>query len=78
VTKILVIVLGLFIAYWLLKRYLKGASRREGESRSGGSEDMVRCVQCGLHLPRSESIAVKSEYFCCAEHARERQRSDGS
>lgn len=75
--KILVIGLGFFIVYWLLKRYFKGLSRRDGEPRDGHGEDMVRCVQCGLNLPRSESVAVKNEYFCSPEHAREHQSANG-
>jgi uncharacterized protein len=29
---------------------------------------MVRCAQCGVHLPKSESILVGGNFFCCAEH----------
>lgn len=75
--KILVIVLGLVLAYWLLKRYRKGLSRREERGQGGSGEDMVRCARCGLHLPRSESIVADSEFFCCAEHERQHRRADG-
>lgn len=33
-------------------------------------EPMVRCVECGVHAPRSESVSVGTQTFCCAEHAR--------
>jgi uncharacterized protein len=75
VAKILVIVVGLLVAYWLLKRYSKSLSGGDDQAPPGGSEDMVRCVKCGLHLPKSESIVVKSEHFCSSEHARERERN---
>ena len=31
-------------------------------------EDMVRCAQCGVHLPRSESLVTQGQYYCSAEH----------
>lgn len=75
--KILVIVLGLFIAYWLLKRYFKGLAGGDERPPGGRDEDMVQCVHCGLHLPKSESIAVESEHFFSPEHARKRRGPDG-
>jgi uncharacterized protein len=29
----------------------------------------VRCVECGVHTPRSESLVVAGQRFCCADHA---------
>ena len=34
------------------------------------SDPLIRCAQCGVHTPRSESIVVAGERFCCADHAR--------
>ena len=68
-TKILVIVLGLFIAYWILKSYKKKSEKR-GDADAASSEDMVRCAQCGVHLPRSESITSQSAFYCSADHRR--------
>jgi uncharacterized protein len=33
-------------------------------------EPMVRCAECGVHAPRSESVAMGSQSFCSHEHAR--------
>ncbi|QGZ62366.1 PP0621 family protein [Paraburkholderia acidisoli] len=33
-------------------------------------EPMVRCAECGVHAPRSESVNVGARSFCSAEHAR--------
>lgn len=33
-------------------------------------EPMVRCAECGVHAPRSESVSLAGESFCCNEHAR--------
>ncbi|MFM0326282.1 PP0621 family protein [Caballeronia glebae] len=34
------------------------------------ADPLIRCAQCGVHTPRSESIVVAGERFCCADHAR--------
>ena len=31
---------------------------------------MVRCAQCGVHLPRSESLVSGQVFYCSAEHRR--------
>ena len=57
------------VAYWLLKSYFRQPPKQD-EPKS--AEDMVRCVQCGIHQPRSESILAGGEYFCCEAHRRDR------
>ncbi len=42
------------VVYWLLKSYRNQLPR--DEEPSGQAEDMVRCVHCGVHLPKNESI----------------------
>jgi uncharacterized protein len=29
---------------------------------------MVRCSQCGVHLPKGESVQADGRFFCCIEH----------
>ncbi|CAB3705472.1 hypothetical protein LMG22037_03744 [Paraburkholderia phenoliruptrix] len=33
------------------------------------AEPMIRCVECGVHAPKSDSIVVAGEAFCSAAHA---------
>ncbi|BCQ24226.1 deaminase [Caballeronia sp. NK8] len=56
-----------------------GAQRsRSGNGNGNGASNgapqladpLIRCAQCGVHTPRSESIVVAGERFCCADHAR--------
>ncbi len=54
--------------YWLLKSYLRQPPQN---SAPEVSEDMVRCSQCGVHLPKSESILVGGKFFCSEAHRRE-------
>lgn len=74
--KIILLILGLLFAYWVLKRYRKKVNRDESVPRTGIEEDMVRCAQCGVHLPRGESVAMRDKFFCSAEHQRLHQQPD--
>lgn len=31
-------------------------------------EDMVRCAECGMHLPASESLPGRGGQFCSPDH----------
>ncbi len=50
--------------YWLLRPNRGGRPRQDGPA----VEDMVRCVQCGVHVPRSEAILASGNFFCSAAH----------
>jgi len=69
--KIILVVLGLLLAYWLLRGYRRHIERGNAPS-AGATEDMVRCERCGVHLPRSESVAAQGKHYCSVEH-REQQ-----
>jgi uncharacterized protein len=69
--KYLLLVIGLVVVYWVFKAY-KIRTRR-GSSSAGRGEDMVRCAQCGVHLPRSESVLSDEAYYCSPEHRRLRE-----
>ncbi len=44
-----------------------------GSPPSGYAEDMVRCIYCGVHLPRSEAIMSGGKYYCCEAHRQAHQ-----
>ena len=73
--KIIFLVLGLLFAYWILKSYRRKVGRDRQPPQAGGAEDMVRCAQCGVHLPRSESMTTSGQFFCSPEHQRLHQKS---
>jgi len=69
--KVILLVLGLLLVWWILKNYRR---RIDGSNPSGGAaEDMVRCERCGVHLPRSESVIAAGKHYCSVEHRREPQ-----
>ena len=83
--QLLLLILFILGARWLVKLQRAGQARTHarGEAQWGASaargkpaaspslaEPVVRCAVCGVHAPRSESVLVGQQYFCCAEHAR--------
>lgn len=68
---ILLLVLGLLLVYWILKSYRRRVQRPGAPPPATGSEDMVRCEHCGVHLPRSESLTTQGRFYCTPEHRRE-------
>lgn len=64
------------VVYLLLKSYRSRAAGQNAHARTdraGHAEDMVRCIYCGVHLPKSESILSRGEFFCSDEHRRQHQ-----
>ncbi|WP_144112163.1 PP0621 family protein [Paraburkholderia sp. BCC1886] len=46
-----------------------GAQQAQPQARPQLPEPMIRCVECGVHAPKSDSVLVAGEPFCCAAHA---------
>ena len=71
--KILIIIAIFAIIYWVLRSYGRSLAKRPAASTE---EDMVRCVQCGVHLPKSESLTVQGNFFCSDAHRRLHQQEE--
>lgn len=71
-SRLLLIVVVVAVVFWLFKSYRKrlpkeGVPREEMPEQS---EDMVRCVHCGVHLPKRESVLAGGKYYCSEVHRR--------
>ena len=65
--KLLLFVLFVLLAFWFWRRHRR--PRGAGVPPPvPGAEDMVRCAQCGVHLPRSESVDEAGRHFCGEAH----------
>lgn len=61
-----------FLLAWLVVTGLRKIARSEPASRPGAGnlqEEMVRCVRCGLHVPKSEAFPVDGGWACSPGHA---------
>jgi uncharacterized protein len=50
----------------------KGANGGAGPTAAAPAqlpEPMIRCVECGVHAPKSDSVVVAGQPFCSAAHA---------
>ena len=67
-SRLLFLLAVAIVVYLLLKSYRRQEPRQD---QSQASEEMVRCEQCGVHLPRSESFLAGGKFFCSDEHRRQ-------
>lgn len=71
--KFLLLLMAVFVLFWLVRgslRRMRGP-RPPGPPAPGPAEaplPMLRCAQCGLHLPRDEALPGKGGVFCGAPH----------
>jgi uncharacterized protein len=63
-SRLIFLVAVVAAVYLLLRSFRRSMPRKS----SSATEDMVRCAQCGLHLPVHESVRSDGRDFCCAEH----------
>lgn len=81
-SRLLIIVVIVVVVFWLLRSYRKQLPKEDvhgedvhgedmhGKEMPGQAEDMVRCVQCGVHLPKRESVLAGGKYYCSEAHRR--------
>ena len=79
------LVIAVFIVFYLfLRNYAKKSGEappphsasKHGESKHG--KDMVRCGVCGVHLPTSEAVTSRGDFFCSKEHLQLADRERGN
>ena len=68
VSKILLLIVIGFVVWVVIRAYQRSLNRPTTPARSQTVEDMVKCAQCGVNLPRSEAIYSGGAFFCTPEH----------
>jgi uncharacterized protein len=69
--KFLLLVGGAILVYWIVRVGLRRRRREMAQRQDKAApEDMVRCSECGVHLPRGESLIVRGQFYCCIDHQR--------
>lgn len=68
VGKILLLIIIGLVVYALIRNYQRSLGKPSAPAREQPVEDMVKCAQCGVNLPRSEAIYSGGEFFCTPEH----------
>lgn len=65
--KLLLILAVVLLLLWLARPRRAGKPVDTTEAPPQ-VEDMVRCEQCGIHLPRAEAVTSRGRHFCSAAH----------
>jgi uncharacterized protein len=68
--RLLVLIALVVVAAWLVRRALRRAAMPDAPEASAAPDELVRCAQCGLLLPRAEARESSGAIYCSEEHAR--------
>lgn len=67
-SRLFLLLAVIIVVYLLLRSFGKQTPKQDAPY---AAEEMVRCAQCGVHLPKSESILAGGSYYCSDAHRRE-------
>jgi uncharacterized protein len=65
---LILIAIGLLL-YIIISNLLRKA--RLESNKTTHTEKMVKCAQCGLHVPQHEAIQQGENYFCSQQHQKD-------
>lgn len=72
-SRIIFILVLLVVGFLLLKSWQRKQSLKQQQKQPSGKINnntrMLRCVECGLHVPENEAISQGGKHFCSLEHA---------
>ncbi|CAD5379762.1 conserved hypothetical protein [Pseudomonas sp. OF001] len=64
--RLLSLIALLAIAWWLWRRFTR--PQRPQPPAAAKAQPMVRCAQCGVHVPRAEALAHDNRWYCSRAH----------
>lgn len=68
----LLILAAIIYIIWRFYQRLRAEQRqrRAAQPPPSTAERMLKCPQCGLHVPEHEAFVHRGRGFCCQEHQR--------
>jgi uncharacterized protein len=77
--RLLILALAIWLAYRVIKHYLGRPKPPAPQADSTSAPDMVRCEQCGLHVPKLEAVRDGDQFYCGKQHLEDsKKRTDQS
>ena len=78
--RLLFIIILFAVSYLVVKSFLKkleknkqiGSDSNNNTGSDNKNNKMLKCEECGLHIPQQEAIRQGNHVFCSLEHARQR------
>ena len=75
--RLLILALAVWLAYRVIKYYLARPKPPAPRAGSTSTPDMVRCAQCGLHVPKLEAVRDGEQFYCGKQHLEDsKKRTD--
>ncbi|GAA5111816.1 PP0621 family protein [Alloalcanivorax gelatiniphagus] len=70
--RLLILAAVVYLGWRLARRLLNASGGASGGGRDAAprSEKMIKCRQCGVHVPEGESFRHRGLAFCSQEHQR--------
>lgn len=58
----------IFAAVWVWRRMKARPPRQEAPPFEPAASPMVRCAQCGVHVPQAEALPSAQRWYCSQAH----------
>lgn len=62
-------------AVWLWRRVMHRPAAPGGQQQT--TVNMVRCAQCGVHLPQAQALQNQDRWYCSRSHLEQDKQSGG-
>lgn len=67
--RVIAVIIVLWVAYVVLKNFLKKVRNTPKSPVSAKVPSMLRCALCGTHVPENHAINKNGLVYCCKEHS---------
>jgi uncharacterized protein len=71
--RLILLAAAIWLAITFIRQLLQSGKTPERGTRTG-EQNMVRCAQCGTHVPESEALQDGGRFFCSERHRLEARR----
>jgi hypothetical protein len=72
--RTILLLLGLLLLLHLLRRAFDAFRQRPTQPSDDKQVQVLRCLQCGVHVPEQEAVIDQQGSFCCRQHQLDFQR----
>ncbi len=73
--RLLILALAIWLAYRAIKYYLGRPKPPAPTPTATSTPDMVRCAQCGLHVPKLEAVRDGEQFYCGTQHLEDSKKT---
>lgn len=69
--KALLLLVVILAGVWLWRSRQVPTTKKKPPAAALHPLDMVRCTQCGMHIPGNEAVQGKKGLYCSQEHLKQ-------